>query len=79
MSAKAYVLIGTAADKTASIVEELRKLPGVVAADLVTGPYDIVAVVQGSDGNAVGKLIMTDIRGLPGITSTLTCLAIQPV
>ena len=77
MSAKAYVLIGTAAGKTESVVQALRKMPGVMVADLVTGPYDIVAVVQGSDANAVGKLILNDLRGLPGITGTLTCLAIE--
>lgn len=77
MSAKAYVLISTVAEKTSSVVQALRKLPGVVAADLVTGPYDLVAVVQGADANAVGKLILNDIRGLPGITGTLTCLAID--
>lgn len=77
MSAKAYVLISTAAEKTNSVVGALRKLPGVIAADLVTGPYDVVAVVQGGDANAVGKLILNEIRGLPGITGTLTCLAIE--
>lgn len=77
MSARAYVLISTVAEKTSSVVHALRKLPGVTAADLVTGPYDVVAVVQSGDANAVGKLILNDIRGLPGINSTLTCLAID--
>ena len=77
MSAKAYVLISTAAEKTGNVVQGLRKLPGVMTADLVTGPYDVVAGVQGGDANAVGKLILDDIRGLPGINSTLTCLAID--
>lgn len=77
MSARAYVLISTVAEKTSGVVQALRRLPGVTAADLVTGPYDVVAVVQGGDANAVGKLILNDIRGLPGINSTLTCLAID--
>jgi DNA-binding Lrp family transcriptional regulator len=77
MSAKAYVLISTVAEKTNSVVQALRRLPGVTSADLVTGPYDVVAVVQGGDANAVGKLILNDIRGLSGINATLTCLAID--
>jgi DNA-binding Lrp family transcriptional regulator len=77
MNAKAYVLISTAAEKTGSVVQALRAMPGVMAADLVTGPYDVVAVVQGADANAVGKLILNDIRGLAGISSTLTCLCIE--
>jgi DNA-binding Lrp family transcriptional regulator len=78
MLAKAYVLIGTAADRTSAVAEALRHIPGVVAADLVTGPYDIIAIVQGPDSNAVGKIILNDIRGLQGVTSTLTCLTLQP-
>jgi len=77
MAAKAYVLISTTAEKTGSVVQNLRKMPGVLSADLVTGPFDVVAVVQGGDANAVGKLILNDIRGLPGISSTLTCLTID--
>ncbi len=77
MAAKASVLSSTAAEKTGSEVQNLRKMPGVLTADLVTGPYDIVAVVQGGDANAVGKLILNDIRGLAGISSTLTCLTID--
>ena len=76
MSAKAYILISTAAEKTATVVESLRKMPGVISAAMVTGPYDVVAVVQGGDANDVGKLILNEIRGLKGINSTLTCLAI---
>jgi DNA-binding Lrp family transcriptional regulator len=77
MAAKAYVLISTATGKTEGVVQALRTMPGVMGADLVTGPYDVVAIVQGGDANAVGKLILNEIRGLPGISGTLTCLAID--
>ena len=77
MGAKAYVLISTVAEKTSSVVQELRKLSGVTAADLVSGPYDVVAVVQGRDANVVDRIILNDIRGVPGMNSTLTCLVIE--
>lgn len=76
MATKAYVLIETAIGKTQSVVEHLRKLPGVIAADAVTGPYDVIIVVETRDPNEVGKLVMNNIHGLDGVNHTLTCLTI---
>ncbi len=77
MGTKAYVLVNTEADKTSSVVTALRSTPGVTTADAITGPYDAVAVMEGADVNAVGKVVLNDIRGIPGIRATLTCFVIQ--
>ncbi|MBI5955401.1 MAG: Lrp/AsnC ligand binding domain-containing protein [Chloroflexi bacterium] len=77
MGAKAYVLVKTEADKTSSVVIALRCTPGVTTADAITGPYDAVAVMEGADVNAVGKVVLNDIRGIPGIRATLTCFVVQ--
>lgn len=76
MPTRAYVLIETAIGKTQSVVETLRHMPGVVAADAVTGPYDVIIVVETRDPNEVGKLVMNQIHGLEGVNHTLTCLTI---
>ena len=76
MATKAYVLIETAIGKTQTVVERLRKMPGVIAADAVTGPYDVIIVVETKDPNEVGKLVMNSIHGLEGVNHTLTCLTI---
>ncbi len=76
MSTKAYVLIETAIGRTQAVVEHLRKMPGVIAADAVTGPYDVIIVVETKDPNEVGKLVMNSIHGLDGVNHTLTCLTI---
>ena len=76
MSTKAYVLIETAIGRTQAVVEHLRKMPGVIAADAVTGPYDVIIVVETRDPNEVGKLVMNSIHGLDGVNHTLTCLTI---
>ncbi len=76
MATKAYVLIETAIGKTQQVVDHLRSMPGVVAADAVTGPYDVIIVVETRDPNEVGKLVMNQIHGLEGVNHTLTCLTI---
>ena len=54
MATKAYILIETTVGKASRVTGELKSLPGVEAVDGVTGPYDIIAVVQAPDLNAVG-------------------------
>ena len=77
MSAKAYILIETAVGKTKEVVEALRKLEGVQAVDPVTGPYDVVVVVEGVDLNAIGDLVTGSIHPIGGITRTVTCLTVS--
>jgi DNA-binding Lrp family transcriptional regulator len=51
-------------------------LPGVTAADAVTGPYDIIMTIETPDPRAIGRLVMNEIHGVTGIKRTVTCLAI---
>jgi len=44
----------------------------------VTGPYDLIVVAELSDLNSVGELITGKIHPVPGITRTVTCLAVRP-
>ncbi|HEX9015480.1 MAG TPA: Lrp/AsnC ligand binding domain-containing protein [Chloroflexota bacterium] len=74
---RAYVLIETVGGKSKEVADTLRKVPGIVASDVVTGPYDVICVAQGADANTVGRLVLTEIRGIQGITKTMTCLAVE--
>jgi len=47
----------------------------VKSVDTVTGPYDIVAVIEGKSLNDVGDLVTGKIHLIAGITRTVTCLA----
>ena len=76
MTTKAYILIGTAVGMSRDIVSTLRSLSGVQAVDRVTGPYDIIAVVQASDLDAVGELVHNHIHPANGVARTVTCLVV---
>ncbi len=77
MATKAYILIETAVGKTRDAVHALQKVHGIITVDPVTGPYDIIAVVEGKDLNAVGDLVTVSIHPVSGVTRTVTCLAVQ--
>lgn len=79
MTATAYVLIETAVGKTKDVVLSLRGVAGMKAVHAVTGPYDVIAVVEGADLTAVGNLVPRDIHTVGGIERTVTCLAVDLV
>ena len=76
MAAKAFVLIETEVGKTKEVVSALGKLKGVTSVDTVTGPYDIIAILQGESLNDIGELVTGKVHPIPGISRTVTCLAI---
>jgi DNA-binding Lrp family transcriptional regulator len=56
-----------------SVSVELAKIAGGISADVVTGPYDVIARVEVDTIDALGKLVVAEIQAVEGITRTLTC------
>ena len=77
MATKAYVLIETSVGNTKDVLTRLRSHQGVRTADSVTGSYDVIAVVEAEDLNAVGDLVTGQIQTLDGIFKTMTCLCLE--
>jgi DNA-binding Lrp family transcriptional regulator len=76
MTTKAFVLIETAVGRNREVTAALKKLKGVTSADLVTGPYDVIAVVEALSLSEVGDVVTARIHPIPGISRTVTCLVI---
>ena len=76
MAAKAFVLIETAVGRSKEVVATLKELKGVTSVDTVTGPYDVIAIIQGETLNDIGDLVTGKIHPTLGISRTVTCLAI---
>ena len=79
MTTKAFVLIETEVGKTKNVYAALQdnKAKEIKSVDLVTGPYDIIAVVEHNDFNAIGGLVTNMIHPVSGIKRTITCLSIR--
>jgi DNA-binding Lrp family transcriptional regulator len=73
MAVTAYVLIQTEVGKAASVADEIRRLDGVIAADDVTGPYDVIARAEAESVDDLGKMVVSRVQLIDGITRTLTC------
>jgi DNA-binding Lrp family transcriptional regulator len=76
-STRAFVLIETAVGKTKDVVTALHQVEGVSSVNVVTGPYDIIVIVEASDLASVGDTVTSNIHTIPGIVRTVTCLAVS--
>ena len=73
---KAYVLIQTETGKAEVVARSLRGKPGISAADIVTGPHDVIVVLQGSDPDAIAKIVVNDIQAVKGVHRTITYMVL---
>ncbi|MDO8567861.1 MAG: Lrp/AsnC ligand binding domain-containing protein [Dehalococcoidales bacterium] len=76
MAAKAFVLIETAVGSNREVVGEIKKIKGVTSVNTVTGPYDVIAVIEGETLNDIGDIVTARIHPVTGISRTVTCLVI---
>lgn len=74
---KAYILINIRIGAVSDVVHHLRRVDSVMEANMTFGPYDAVAIIQADDVNHLGRILADAIQPIPGITETLTCLAIE--
>jgi DNA-binding Lrp family transcriptional regulator len=73
----AYILIQTEVGKSASVAKEIEQIPGVTQAEDVTGPYDVIVRAQANSVDDLGKLVMSRVQAVDGITRTLTCRVVH--
>ena len=74
---QAYILVQTEVGKAASVATEIGALPGVVSAEDVTGPYDVIVRAEADDVDELGRLVVARVQNVNGITRTLTCPVVK--
>ncbi len=73
MRATAYILINLAAGASLDVYNTLGGMELVRQIDAVSGPYDMIAIVEGSTFNDIGRFVLEKIQPIPGVVKTLTC------
>jgi DNA-binding Lrp family transcriptional regulator len=74
---EAYVLIQAEVGMAEQVWEDVGKIGGVRSANVVAGPYDVIARVESTNVDELGKLVVTTIQAVKGITRTLTCPVVR--
>lgn len=70
---QAYILIQTEVGKAAAVAAEIAGSAGVLSAEDVTGPYDVIVRAEAENVDQLGKMVTSRIQETEGITRTLTC------
>lgn len=73
MPVQAYILVQTEMGAAASVRSTIAALPGIVTAEDVTGPYDIIVRAEAAGMDEFGREVLGAIQQISGITRTLTC------
>ena len=77
MAVHAYILVQTEVGQAAQVAAAIAQIDGVENAENVTGPYDVIARVEGPSVDELGTLVVTRVQNVPGITRTLTCPVVR--
>ena len=73
LAVSAYILIQTEVGKAAQVAAEVSQIDGVVSAEDVTGPYDVIVRSEANSVDDLGKMVVSRVQLIDGITRTLTC------
>ena len=74
MPTKAFILIEVQVGRANNVADSLRSLQEVTSAEVVTGPYDIIASIQVSDMAAMAALVTSQMQSIRGVIKTITCV-----
>ena len=70
---QAYILIQTEVGKATTVAGVISEITGVLQAEDVTGPYDVIVRAEADTVDDLGRLVVAQIQQVEGITRTLTC------
>ena len=70
---QAYILVQTEVGKAADVAKQIAAISGVIQAEDVTGPYDVIVRAEAENVDELGRLVAANIQSVEGITRTLTC------
>jgi DNA-binding Lrp family transcriptional regulator len=73
MAVSAYILIQTEVGTAAHVAKQVRDIAGVITADDVTGPYDVIVRAEAPTIDDLGRMVAGRVQMITGITRTITC------
>ena len=73
MPVTAYLLIQTEVGCAERVANAVGEIDGVVTASGVTGPYDVIARAEAETLDELGRMVVSRVQSVAGITRTTTC------
>ncbi len=73
---RAYIFIEATKARDLKVADEIARLPGVKQADVVTGRFDVIALVEVEELGALWELV-DKIQALPPVVKTTTNVVVE--
>jgi DNA-binding Lrp family transcriptional regulator len=78
---RAYVLIECAVGKANEVARGITGITfgdtKIVSVDAVTGPFDVITLLESDDLDKLGRAITDGIQQVAGVQRTTTCLVVR--
>jgi len=75
--ARAYLKISVTPGAEIAVRDEIRRIKGIVSADVTTGEQDIICLVEASSYDSLLSTVMSQLRKLEGVERTATNFVIE--
>lgn len=75
MPTRAFILIETEVGRAKQVAEALRSVPDVLAADVITGTFDVIATIEASSMSAMAEVVTGQVQSIRGVRRTITCVS----
>lgn len=76
MSVRAYILLNVVHGKTTRVVRMLRDRPGVVMADIIEGPPDVIMVIEAHRRRKLAQLTIEALNSVENMTGDMQLLPV---
>ena len=73
----AFILVQTEVGKAAQVARDVARIKGVVSAEDVTGPYDVIVRAEARTLDDLSRQVLIKIQQVEGITRTITCSVVH--
>ncbi|MEN3043627.1 MAG: Lrp/AsnC ligand binding domain-containing protein [Candidatus Hydrothermales bacterium] len=73
----AFVLIKVQVGKVPSVAQRLYNINEVREIFMVTGPFDVLAIIETESYERLGDILAEEIQKIPGIVETQTLMAFR--
>ena len=77
MSVQAYVFVECEHGKATEVAERIGLIGGVRSAKTVTGPYDVIVLVEASSFRVLADVVIKKIQSVGGVKRTLTNIVVE--
>ncbi len=74
---RAFIMVKTAAGKSADLQNRIREMDAVLEAHVVAGQYDIIVEAEGEEVYTVIHTVATDLNELDGVVETRTYICLE--